>query len=111
MGVWTFSKVGELGQDCIHHLRDGECYVDCVTAIDNYNHHRFMRFETHRVWNIDPQYEPFKTMGNTLNYTPDRPPPDPKARIVINNCVIGYIYAKAVTGTPTKEAIAWVEGA
>jgi hypothetical protein len=63
MGVWTFSKVDELGKDFIHHLCDGERYVDCVSPSDNYNHPLFKRFETHPVWNIDPPYEPFKTIG------------------------------------------------
>jgi hypothetical protein len=63
MRVWTFSKVGELGKDFIHHPCNGERYVGYVTASDNYNHPIFKRCETHPVWNIDPQDEPFKTIG------------------------------------------------
>ena len=35
---------------------------------------------------------------------------DPKAQIVIYNYIIANMYAKAVTGTPTREAIGWAEG-
>jgi hypothetical protein len=62
-GVRTFSKVAELGKDFIHHLCNGERYVDCVTASDNYSHPLFKRCEAHPVWNIDLQDEPSKTIG------------------------------------------------
>jgi hypothetical protein len=35
---------------------------------------------------------------------------DPKAQIVIDSYLIANRYAKAVTGTPTQNAIAWAEG-
>jgi hypothetical protein len=70
MGVRTFSKVGGLGQDFIHHLRDGERYVDHVTAIDNYDHHLFERFETHPVVS-----SPIYTPRQSQERPPKRPSP------------------------------------
>ena len=110
MGVWKFSKEMELGKDLIRHLFNEERYIAYITASDNYNHPIFKKFEAHPVWNIDPKYEPFKTIGQYSHlYTwPARP--DPKAQIVIYNYIIANMYAKAVTGISTKDAIAWAEG-
>jgi multiple sugar transport system substrate-binding protein len=109
MGVWKFSKEVELGKALIRHLFDEERYIDYVTASDNYNHPIFPKFETHPVWDLDPKYEPFKTIGRYSHLYTWPAAPDPKAQIVIYNYVIANMYAKAVTGTPTKEAIAWAE--
>jgi multiple sugar transport system substrate-binding protein len=110
MGVWKFSKEVGLGKDLIRHLFQEERYIDYVTSSDNYNHPIFRKFEMHPVWNIDPKYEPFKTIGQYSHLYTWPAAPDPKAQIVIYNYIIANMYAKAVTGTPAKDAIAWAEG-
>ncbi|MGH8066422.1 MAG: ABC transporter substrate-binding protein [Candidatus Entotheonellia bacterium] len=110
MGVWKFSKEAELGKDLIRHLFNEERYIEYVTSSDNYNHPIFKKFEAHPVWNIDPKYEPFKTIGQYSHLYTWPAAPDPKAQIVIYNYIIANMYAKAVTGTSTKDAIAWAEG-
>jgi multiple sugar transport system substrate-binding protein len=110
MAVWKFSKEVELGKALIRHLFNEERYIEYVTSSDNYNHPIFKKFEAHPVWNIDPKYEPFKTIGQYSHLYTWPAPPDPKAQIVIYNYIIANMYAKAVTGTPTQEAIAWAEG-
>ena len=110
MGVWKFSKAGDLSKDLIRHLFNEERYIDYVTSSDNYNHPIFTKFETHPVWNIDPKYEPFKTIGQYSHLYTWPAAPDPKAQIVIYNYIIANMYAKAVTGTPTQDAMAWAEG-
>jgi len=70
-----------------------------------------MLFETHPLWNIDLKYEAFKTIGQYSHLYTWSAVPDPKAQIVIGNYIIAYMYAKAVTGTPTQNAIAWAEAA
>jgi multiple sugar transport system substrate-binding protein len=109
MGVWKFSKEVELGKELIRYLFNEERYVQYITSSDNYNHPIFTKFEAHPVWDIDPKYVPFKTIGQYSHlYTwPARP--DPKAQIVIYNYIIANLYAKAVTGTSPKEAVAWAE--
>jgi len=109
MGVWKFSKEVELGKALIRHLFQEERYIEYVKSSDNYNHPIFPKFEKHPVWEIDPKYEPFKTIGQYSHLYTWPAAPDPKAQIVIYNYVIANMYAKAVTGTPTKEAIAWAE--
>ena len=69
-----------------------------------------MRFETYPIWNIDPKYEPFKMIGQYSHLDTWPALPDPKAQIVIDNYISANRYAKAVTGTPAKKAIAWAEG-
>jgi multiple sugar transport system substrate-binding protein len=110
MGIWKFSKAIDLGKDLIRHLFNEERYLDYVTSSDNYNHPIFMKFETHPVWRIDPRYEPFRTIGQYSHLYTWPAAPDPKAQIVIYNYIIANMYAKAVTGTPTKDAMAWAEG-
>jgi multiple sugar transport system substrate-binding protein len=110
MGVWKFSKERELGKDLIRHLFNEERYITYITSSDNYNHPIFTKFEAHPVWNLDPKYEPFKSIGQYSHLYTWPAPPDPKAQIVIYNYIIANMYAKAVTGISTKEAIAWAEG-
>jgi multiple sugar transport system substrate-binding protein len=110
LGVWKFSKEVDLAKDLIRYLFDEERYIAYITASDNYNHPVFETLETHPVWNLDPKYEPLKTMGQYSHLFTWPAPPDPKAQIVIYNYIIANMYAKAVTGTPTTEAIAWAEG-
>jgi hypothetical protein len=69
-----------------------------------------MLFEIHLIWNIDPKYEPFKTIGQSSHLYTWPAVPDPKAQIVLDNYIIANTYAKAATGTPTQNAIAWAEG-
>jgi multiple sugar transport system substrate-binding protein len=110
LGMWKFSKQTELGKEAIRYLLEEERYIDYVKASDNYNHAIFSRFEAHPIWSIDPKYEPLKTMGQYSHLFTWPAPPDAKSQIVIYNYIIANMYAKAVTGTPTKEAITWAEG-
>jgi multiple sugar transport system substrate-binding protein len=110
MGVWKSSKQADLGKAFIRYLLEQERYLEYVASSDNYNHPMFPTFETHPVWNIDPKYEPLKTIGRFSHLYTWPASPDPKAQIVIYNYIIANMYAKAVTGTPTKEAMAWAEG-
>jgi hypothetical protein len=68
-----------------------------------------MLLETHPLWTIDPKYEPFKTIERYSHLYTWPAVPNPKPPIVIDNGIIANKYAKAVTGTPTKNAIAWAE--
>jgi hypothetical protein len=68
-----------------------------------------MLFETHPVWNIDPTYEPFKTIEQYSHLYTWPAVPTPKPQIVIDNDIIANKYAKAVKGLPTQNAIAWAE--
>jgi multiple sugar transport system substrate-binding protein len=110
MGIWKFSKQMDLGKEFIRYLFDSERYIQYITSSDNYNHPIFTKLEAHPVWSIDPKYEPMKTMGQYSHLYTWPAPPDPRAQIVIYNFIIANMYAKAVTGTPTKEAMAWAEG-
>ncbi|MBI3326472.1 MAG: extracellular solute-binding protein [Nitrospinae bacterium] len=110
MGIWKFSKQTDLGKEFIRFLFDRERYIEYITSSDNYNHPIFTALEGHPVWSIDSKYEPMKTIGRYSHLYTWPAPPDPKAQIVIYNYIIANMYAKAVTGTPTKEAIAWAEG-
>jgi multiple sugar transport system substrate-binding protein len=110
LGVWKFSKNTELSKELIRYLFEEERYIDYITASDNYNHAIFPKFETHPVWSIDPKYEPLKTMGQYSHLYTWPAPPDAKSQVVIYNYIIANMYAKAVTGTSVREAIAWAEG-
>ena len=110
LGVWNFSKEIELSKELVRYLFNEERYVQYITASDNYNHPIFTKFESHPVWDIDPKYAPFRTIGQHSHLYTWPAPPDPRAQIVIYNYIIANMYAKAVTGMPTNEAIAWAEG-
>jgi multiple sugar transport system substrate-binding protein len=110
LGVWKFSKHVELGKELIRYLFEEERYIDYITSSDNYNHPIFPKFEAHPIWSIDPKYEPLKTMGQYSHLYTWPALPDPKSQIVIYNYIIANMYAKAITGTSTKDSVAWAEG-
>lgn len=60
---------------------------------------------THPVWNIDPQAEPFKTIGHSSHRDTRPAVPDPKAQSVVYQDIITNMYAKAAAGTCAKVAI------
>jgi len=106
VGVGKFSKAVDLSKDLNQHLFNEERYIDYVTPSNDDNHPIFTKFQTHPVWSNDPKCEPFQTIGQySYRYTCPAAP-DPKAQIVIYNHVIANMYAKVVTGTPTKDASA-----
>jgi hypothetical protein len=61
------------------------------------------------VLKTDPKYAALKSEGVQYHIYGWPAPPSDKVQLITNNWILPNMLAKAVTGTPTKEAIAWAE--
>jgi multiple sugar transport system substrate-binding protein len=109
MGIWKWAQDVELCKDFVRFLYEDKHYVDFIVAGDNYNHPIFQDMEDHEVWDIDPKYKPMKTIGRYSHLYGWPAPPSEKILVLTYSYTLPNMYAKAVTGTPTDEAMQWAE--
>jgi multiple sugar transport system substrate-binding protein len=109
VGIWKWSQDVALCKDFVRFLYEDKNYVDFLVAGNNYNHAIFQDMENHEVWDIDPKYKPFKTIGRYSHLYGWPAPPSDKILVLTYSYTLPNMYAKAVTGTPTAEVMQWAE--
>jgi len=109
LGIWKFSKNIEPAKEFVKFFFVEENYNDYVNAALAFDAPVFKSMEDHPVWKIDPKYEPFKESGRYGHLYGWPAPGDERSQQVTNNYIIPIMFAKAVGGTPPKEAMAWAE--
>src|SRR5262245_800537 len=110
LGIWKFSKNIEAAKEFIKFHFSTENYSEFITASECFNAPVYKSMENHPAWQIDPKYEPIKECGQYGHLYGWPAPGDEKSQQVTYAFVIPQMFAKAVTGTPTKEAIGWADG-
>jgi multiple sugar transport system substrate-binding protein len=110
LGIWKFSKHTDEAKEFIQFHFSTENYSEFIMAGESFNAPVYKSMEDHPAWKIDPKYEPIKEGGQYGHLYGWPAPGDEKSQQVTNSFVIPNMFAKAVTGTSTKEAIAWAEG-
>jgi multiple sugar transport system substrate-binding protein len=109
LGIWKFSKNLEPAKEFVRFFFTEENYNDYVNAALAFDAPVFKSMEDHPVWNIDPKYEPIKKSSQYGHLYGWPAPGDERSQQVTNSFIIPIMFAKAVGGTPTKEAMAWAE--
>jgi hypothetical protein len=61
------------------------------------------------VLKTDPKYAALRNEGVQYHTYGWPAPPSDKVQLITNSFILPNMLAKAVTGTPTREAIAWAE--
>jgi multiple sugar transport system substrate-binding protein len=110
LGVWRFSKNIEAAKEFIAFFFEPENYNEYVNAAMAFDAPVFVSMEDHPVWKTDPKFEPLRENGKYGHLYGWPAPGDERSQQVSNSYIIPIMFAKAVTGTPTKEAMAWAEG-
>jgi multiple sugar transport system substrate-binding protein len=110
LGIWKFSKNIEAAKEFIKFHFSRENYSDFIMASECFNAPVYKSMEDHPAWKTDPKYEPIKESGKYGHLYGWPAPGDEKSQQVTYAFVIPNMFAKAVTGAPTKEAITWAEG-
>jgi multiple sugar transport system substrate-binding protein len=110
LGIWKFSKHIEAAKEFIKFHFDRENYSEFIMASECFNAPVYKNMEDHPAWKSDPKYEPIKASGKYGHLYGWPAPGDEKSQQVTYAFVIPNMFAKAVTGAPTKEAITWAEG-
>jgi multiple sugar transport system substrate-binding protein len=110
LGIWKFSKNIEAAKEFIKFHFSRENYSEFIMASECFNAPVYKSMEDHPAWKTDPKYEPIKESGKYGHLYGWPAPGDEKSQQVTYAFVIPNMFAKAVTGAPTKEAITWAEG-
>ena len=109
IGIWKFSKNIEAAKEFTKFFFTDENYNDYINAALSFDAPVFKSMEDHPVWKVDPKYEPFRQSAQYGHLYGWPAPGDERSQQVTNNYVIPIMFAKAVDGTPTQEAMAWAE--
>ena len=78
-------------------------------SADAFNLPSYEKLQDHRVLKTDPKYAPLGAPGVQYHLYGWPAPGDERSQQVTNSFIIPIMFAKAVGGTPPKEAMAWAE--
>jgi multiple sugar transport system substrate-binding protein len=110
LGIWKFSNNISAAKEFIKFHFSTENYSEFIMASECFNAPVYKSMEDHPAWKVDPKYEPIKESGKYGHLYGWPAPGDDRRQQVTYSFVIPNMFSKAVTGTSTKEAIAWAEG-
>ncbi len=110
IAIWKFSKNVEAAKEWIRYLLGKrEVYDEYIMSGDAFNLPTFEKLQDHPVLKTDPKFAALKQEGIQYHIYGWPAPPSDKVQLITNSFILPNMLAKAVTGTPTKEAIAWAE--
>lgn len=110
IGIWKFSKNVEPAKEWIRYLLGRrDVYDEYIMSGDAFNLPVYERLQDHPVLRTDPKYAGLKGEGVQYHAYGWPAPPSDKIQLITNSFILPNMIAKAVTGTPTREAIAWAE--
>ena len=110
IGIWKFSKRIEPAKEWIRYLvGKREVYDEYIMSGSAFNLPIYTNLQDHPVLKTDPKYAALRNEGAQYHTYGWPAPPSDKVQLITNSFILPNMLAKAVTGTPTREAIAWAE--
>jgi multiple sugar transport system substrate-binding protein len=110
MGIWKFSKNIDAAKEWIRYLLgQREVYDEWIMTADAFNLPSYEKLQDHPVLKTDPKYAALSAPGVQYHLYGWPAPGTDKVQRITNEYILPNMIAKAVTGTPTKEALAWAE--
>jgi multiple sugar transport system substrate-binding protein len=110
IGIWKFSKNVEASKEWIRYLiGKKEVYDEYIMSGDAFLLPVYDKLSDHAVLKTDPKFAPLKAEGVQYHCYGWPAPPSDKVQRITNEFILPNMIAKAVTGTPTKEAVVWAE--
>jgi multiple sugar transport system substrate-binding protein len=110
IGIWKFSKNIEPAKEWIRYLiGKKEVYDEYIMSGDAFLLPVFDKLSDHAVLRTDPKFAALKAEGVQFHCYGWPAPPSDKVQRITNEFILPNMIAKAVTGTSTKEAVAWAE--
>jgi multiple sugar transport system substrate-binding protein len=109
--IMGYSKNKEVAKEFIRYLMDYKNYVEWLKAGQGFSTAPTKTFAKDPLWGeLDPQVEPFKDIVKYGRHFGYAGPASRKAAEAWSKYIIVDMFAKAVQGTPPKEAIKWATG-
>jgi multiple sugar transport system substrate-binding protein len=110
IGIWKFSKNVEPAKEWIKYLIGNQKnYDEYIMSGDAFNLPSYEKLQDHAVLKTDPKYVHLKGDGVQYHTYGWPAPASDKVQLITNSYILPNMIAKAVTGTSTKDAIAWAE--
>ncbi|OLC12508.1 MAG: hypothetical protein AUH29_16090 [Candidatus Rokubacteria bacterium 13_1_40CM_69_27] len=110
IGIWKFSKNVEPAKEWIRYLLGKrEVFDEYIMSGDAFNLPVYASLLDHPVLKTDPKFAALKQEGVQFHCYGWPAPGSDKIQRITNEFILPNMIAKAVTGTPTKEAITWAE--
>jgi multiple sugar transport system substrate-binding protein len=110
IGIWKFSKNVEPAKEWIRYLLGKrETYDEYIMSGDAFLLPVYANLHDHPVLKTDPKFAALKQEGVQFHCYGWPAPPSAKVQQITNEFILPNMIAKAVTGTPTKDAVAWGE--
>jgi len=110
MGIWKFSKNIDAAKEWIRYLLgQREVYDEWIMTADAFNLPSYEKLQDHPVLKTDPKYAALSAPGVQYHLYGWPAPGTDKIQRITNEYILPNMIAKAVTGTATKEALAWAE--
>jgi hypothetical protein len=86
-----------------------EVYDEYIMSGDAFNLPVYANMQDHPVLKTDPKFAPLKQEGVQLHCYGWPAPASDKVQLITNSFILPNMLAKAVTGTSTKESVAWAD--
>jgi multiple sugar transport system substrate-binding protein len=110
IAIWKFSKNVEPAKEFIKYiLGKREVYDEYIMSADAFNLPAYDKLKEHPVLKTDPKYAALSGEGVQYHAYGWPAPPSDKVQLITNSFILPNMVAKAVTGTSTKESVAWAE--
>ena len=110
IGIWKFSKNVDAAKEWIKYLIGNQkTYDEYVMSGDAFNLPVYEKLQDHPVLKSDAKYAALKQEGVQFHTYGWPAPPSDKVQLITNSFILPNMFAKAVTGTSTKDSIAWAE--
>jgi multiple sugar transport system substrate-binding protein len=110
IAIWKFSKNVEPAKEWIRYLiGKPEVYDEWIMSADAFNLPSYEKLQDHPVLKTDPKYAPLGAPGVQYHLYGWPAPGTDKVQRITNEYLLPNMIAKAVTGTSTKDAMAWAE--
>jgi multiple sugar transport system substrate-binding protein len=110
IGIWKFSKNIDASKEWIRYLLGKrEVYDEYIMSGDAFLLPVFDKLSDHPVLKTDAKFAALKAEGVQFHCYGWPAPPSDKVQRITNEFILPNMIAKAVTGTPTKEAVVWAE--
>jgi multiple sugar transport system substrate-binding protein len=110
IGIWKFSKNIEPAKEWIRYLiGKKEVYDEYIMSGDAFLLPTYVSLGDHPVLKTDPKFAALKPEGIEFHCYGWPAPPSDKVQRITNEFILPNMIAKAVTGTSTKDAVAWAE--
>jgi multiple sugar transport system substrate-binding protein len=109
IGIWKFSKNVAPAKEWIRYLLGRrEVYDEYVMSGDGFNLPAYTNLVDHPVLKTDAKFAALRdTKGVQFHCYGWPAPASDKIQLITNSFILPNMIAKAVTGAPTAEAIAW----